>query len=429
VRKFTSVFFLFCFVLLQGCCRASVEKEYKSETQKSDWTFLVYMEADERRAYWAVHNINSMVAAAKDPNVTIIVQLHMGGDTAWRYRVEKGIWNLEGEVPVENNHRKDLVESMRWGTKSYPANHYCLVFWGQGFGILDPRFVENSTDEFPWIAVSHQEEMGCDDNVCLTKGTLFNSSHKTYMTNNMMVEVLRDISEDVLGGKKLDVLGTDCCKMAMVEVGYQIRDYVGYFIGSQNCQDSEGWDYEGIFNGVKGCMKPLEVARFTVDQYRQYNQTRFSSGLHTLSALDLNCIDRVINDINTISALSGLILTVDPSFKETIDKARARSLAICDAPYYTDLGSFYNELLVEITKKIAGIKGAPLLNLLIDVLHTGKNNLDQLVLENCTGRNIQKAQGASIYFPRRKVDPSYLETMFAKETRWLEFLESIGVNE
>jgi len=45
------------------------------------------------------------------------------------------------------------------------------------------------------------------------------------------------------------------------------------------------------------------------------------------------------------------------------------------------------------------------------------------VIENASGINYPEANGLSVYFPKHDIHNSYYETIFAKNNKWLEFLE------
>jgi len=362
--------------------------------------------------------------------VNVLVQLYVKGDIAWRYRIDNGLIELEKVVTVEKDCVKDVVNAMDWAVNAYPAQHYCFTLWNHGFGILDPQYNGNSND---WSAEEDEVDIGCAHGLCplkyfdhyyaLHKGTLFNHFDKSYMTNQMMIDALKQINQNILYGKKIDIFGTDCCKMAMVEVGYQVKDYVNYLIGSQNCELADGWNYNGIFNNVTSDMCAKEVVKEVVSSYSNYYNQKSKVGLYTLSALDLNVIDKVVDDINKISLLCKELIHINHEFKATIRKMRDNCVYICDASFYTDLDSFYSQILSWIHNNLKALKDNSIAQELLKSIEKAKDNLQKFVVANCTGNNITDAKGCSIYFPRFHIDSSYLNTVFSQDTAWTSFLD------
>ena len=257
------------------------------------------------------------------------------------------------------------------------------------------------------------------------KGTFFNGESKIYLTNEKMVETLTTITKDSLNGKKIDILGADCCKMAMIEVCYQVKDFVNYFIGSQNCELKDGWDYKAIFNGFKDSEQtPLQASKMIVDTYDTYYKNHAEQGMYTLSALDLSITDELTKNVDRIATLLKKFMENDSQkFKKNITNARSRCVKICYSPYYTDLDSVYTQMLNEFENQDTSMFPKKDFTELKKLLTDGKEIIKKMVVANSTGSNKKDAKGISIYFPRHKIDESYLDTLFAKETSWLSFLQ------
>jgi len=52
---------------------------------KTNWTFLVYIETSHLLHHWVLQNINDMLQTNPAKSVCILIQLHTGKDVAWRY--------------------------------------------------------------------------------------------------------------------------------------------------------------------------------------------------------------------------------------------------------------------------------------------------------------------------------------------------------
>lgn len=417
---------LLCLFFIGG-----VSSQAAKQSEDIGWTHVVYMECDTSMLYWGIKNINDMILGTIGNDSTVLVSLHVKEDFTWRYIIEHGTMALDGVVAIEKDGAKDLAKVMKWVAERRPAKHYSLTLWNHGYGILDPCLIEGKNN---WKAETYDEEMAfgychaCasifEDHSSNHKGMLFDHFNEIYMTNEKMVEGLQTIKRDVLKGKKIDILGTDCCKMAMIEVGYQIKDCVNYLIGSQNCELVDGWNYKDIFSTVTHDMLPGEVVKIMVLKYGEYCSGKADKKVYTLSGLDLAFVDLIVEDINKVSALCRRLLSIKPDFKKTIALARAHCIPICDAPFYTDLDSFYEGLLLELSTMSFKGEAITLVSELKKTLKLGQENIKKIVCANCVGENIQRAKGVSIYFPRVRVDSSYIRTMFAKETDWLPFLSA-----
>ncbi len=76
--------------------------------------------------------------------------------------------------------------------------------------------------------------------------------------------------------------------------------------------------------------------------------------------------------------------------------------------------------------KVKPIVGAPVVEKLKEHLLDGMKIIESIVIMNATSNDLAKAKGISIYYPRYRIDRSYLKTEFAKDSLWLEFLKENG---
>ena len=355
------------FLLLFTLCATSL-----MQAKTAAWTILIHMETDTRLSQWALENINAMAQAGSTKNMNILVQLHARGDYLWRYKIKAKKIVQKDHVLIQEHAGKDIVDGMRWAAKNFPAHNYGLILWDHGFGVLDPKVVQDSqTGAFDWEAEPDTTNNSCPNNICplrtphcaknphharFHRGIMLDPDNsRSYMTNTIMVETLRTISHDVLKGQKLGFVGTDACKMAMVEIAYQIKEYAEYFIGAQNCEIADGWPYQSIFERIGTTdLEPHEIACIIVQEFERYCQVHAHEGLYTQSAIDLSHMDTIRDALNSFVLSAQYYAQYNPSaFQNLAYRARQRSVAICTAPFYTDFVSFFemlvNELLNEST--------------------------------------------------------------------------------
>ncbi len=450
----------------------------------ADWTILIYVQARNNLNRFAAQNLHSMSQVGSNRNLNILVEWYQPGQEGiWRYKILPNKIELDTYIPVNSDgtNTKDLVDSMRWATTKYPARNNSLILWNHGVGILDPAWKRAVGFGKGSIEANFAEESFVEENYALSeiaeeenkfqikidgiltddfsftqefdpsnlrhRGILFNEQTRTYLTNQELVEALRQIKTNVLKNKKLDILGMDACLMAMVEVGYQAKGYAKYLVGSQEVELAYGWDYFALFRSISsGTTTPLEMAKGIVLTYEQFYKNRIR--FYTQSAIDLDNMDYVRDNINNI------VIKVNEckkynnnAIKQLIKQARNSSLQFSTRSYI-DLYSFYSEFFKKLnsfvvtkgsvgfgnkiqqaqtSKETFNIKNGSMaksIKELKDSLQEGMRLLEVTVVAKTAGPNVPTAKGLSIYFPKGRIDDSYYKTNFAKDTLWLDLIQN-----
>ena len=94
------------------------------------------------------------------------------------------------------------------------------------------------------------------------------TSKYDYLDSRKIREALAIITGN--GSAPLDVVFYDVCLMGMLEVAYQIKDYAGYFVSSQNigwAPVGEDGRYVQAVQGIGPAMTPEEMAQLLVEAY------------------------------------------------------------------------------------------------------------------------------------------------------------------
>jgi len=437
---------------------------------ETEWCLMFYIQASNNLSRFAKYNIEAMAEVGSCKSFHIIVQWHQPRQPGiWRYKVEKGSVDLkysDGNADTSDC-AKNLIDFVSWSVKNFAAKKYALILWNHGVGILDPVWgnpipVYVNGDYNPRVDVegitsleTNKEELNdgkplfegkfqsahrllsCDTKTPLLdeysheqlndviRGILFDEYNHTYLNNERMVFALRVIKEKVLGGKKLDVLGIDACLMAMAEVMLQVRDYVDYFVSSQEVELAQGWHYkEFLERMVHGPTTPQQFLKNVVESYERLYKGK--TQLYTQSGLALDKIKQLRDQIDKVSlAFKANLVANGVAFKELVKRARSKCLQF-STPTYIDLHSFYTECVTQIDQvstdskqKFADISS---LQYLKTLLQEGMDFITTMVIANTASSNLARARGISIYFPRYFIDQSYPKTEFAHENQWLEFL-------
>jgi hypothetical protein len=426
----------------------------------ADWTVLIYVQAKNNLNRFAAMNLHSMSKIGSNQNLNILVQWYQPGqEGTWRYKIEKDKIQLDSYTPnkSDGSNTQDLVDSMRWATTKYPAKKNFLVLWNHGVGILDPvwnktsslgmglkdnNIIENNfsvniedmkekedlhlkldgilTEDFSFT-------QDFDPTILTHRGILFNEHSRTYLTNQELLEALKQIKTDVLKNKKLDILGMDACLMAMVEIGYQAKGFAKYMVGSQEVELAYGWDYLSLFQSTsKGVTSPIDMAKGIVLTFEQFYKNRIK--FYTQSAIDLDNIDLVKDSLNNVVLKINECKKHDNTGIKNIIKLARNKSAQFSTRSYVDLHSFYSQLLEKINNyKSNNARINKPLKELKDGLNAGMKAITSIVIANTAGPNHAAAKGLSIYFPKGRIDNSYYQTNFAKESLWLDLIKDAYV--
>src|SRR3989304_5019387 len=192
----------------------------------ADWTFLVYMAADNDLEPVGITDFLEMASVGSTPNVNVVVQFdrsaffdtsHGDWSSTKRFLVQPGmapdppqaLMDL-GEVDMANPPR--LLDFVTWAATASPANHYFLDLWDHGLG---------------W------------------QGILQDGS--AYMRTGELGSALAQIKAFL--GRNVDIVGNDACRMPL-EIMYELQPYVDYFVGSQKDEPLAGWPYDRLFAPV-----------------------------------------------------------------------------------------------------------------------------------------------------------------------------------
>jgi len=400
------------------------------QAEKKELTVLVVMHACNNLESFAVKNLRSMLKVGSNHNLNILVELHRPGDKAWRYKINKNNCITDEIIPRPANPdmSQELYNAADWAIRKYPSKKFALILWNHGYGILDPVW---SVGQSSYMKRRNLATSRATKNLLAhDRSILFDEQRGTYLSNQGLKKALNRISKNLLHGKKIDFVGADACLMGMLECSYLMRDdatgqpLVKTFTASQEFEFAQGWSYGPLMQRLsQGNVTPELLGKTVVQTYKEYFQAR--THYFTLSSVDVDKVDLIKESIDAIS--KDLLIGLDQSpekFKKCIMQARLQSLAF-SVPDYFDLHSFFHELYQALKRpginQELGIERSLCDRLSYNLL-LGKKIIKRAVTANATGRYLSRAQGISIYFPQKAIDPSYVLTNFAQESMWLDVL-------
>ncbi len=396
-----------------------------------DWAFLVYMVPSGSLDSWADKNIAAMVAGCISDKVTVCVNRHDDLTTSKRYVIQNGAAQRVPGKTYAGDFAQDIVQAMQWMVKNYAAKNYGLICWGHGFGPLDPLPYDPALGD--WIA---EPDLGtpknCMNGVCAVKSLvspkralLLHSPSQTYLSNAQLSTMLASIKDDVLGGAKLGILGTDCCRCAALEIAYAARDVADVLIGSQNCELPDGWNYTDFLMRLSADSNkdPVYVAQIIVGAYKDYCVPRTDLNSYTLSAINLTRLDSFVAVLQQFVTACQDAASRNAGVADALAAARGAGLNMCEMPSYTDFNVLLKNFVEQLNLRADSIDAAEICTL-GSIIGLIRACFGRCIIANVTGDVFATAGGLSVYYPFSHIDTSYASNVFAQETNWVSFLNS-----
>jgi hypothetical protein len=411
--------------------------------QKKHMTVLVYIAGDNDLAYFARRNIDDMKKVGSTKHLNVIVQLDGQGahEKTKRLFIEKNKM-----IQVNRNHPSSqqkldfgsaltLIDACEWAIKDYPADHYALILWNHGIGVLD-NIGGRASSASELFAFNHETNM-LELNRSIDffdylkqqqpRGVCFGDTYGTYLTNQKLQYALREVSLKLLGGKKIDIVGFDACLMSMIEVGNLIRPYADYMVGSQEIELGIGWPYNKILEPfATQALSPERLCKHITASYHNYYKSITYD--YTLSTIQLDKLEALEYSLEKVTNL--LLYALENQKNNTVTRLikASKSRRLCthfSEPSYIDLHHFLSNLQEALGFMALKEETFSLQKSLYTEIDKAKTDLLDCVIANCCGRNLHQAKGLSVYFPSRMIETSYVITPFAKSYSWLTLLQEI----
>lgn len=265
------------------------------------WTYMVYMGADNNLSDAGIGDIAEMAKVGSDSNVAIVLQAEFSqyysgssvpSDTR-RVLVPAGTENdvLSASTSIGNvdmGSPATLTAFITWATTNYPAQHYALVIWDHGAGWKDRSPQATSS---------------------LFRGAVQDQTSGTFMSLPDLAKGVRDANVH------LDIINFDACLMAMYEVAYEFKGLVDYMVFSEETEPGEGDPYDTILGNLTGTpsMSANQLASTIVNRYDDFYAIN-NRGATTKSAVDMSQIDLLDTKILALAKA----LTSDPGSSSVV---------------------------------------------------------------------------------------------------------------
>lgn len=363
---------------------------------KKEWTFMVYMAADNNLDPAALDDINEMEMVGSTDEVNIVVFLDRWdkevGPGSWIYyivydenpeEIASPIYVSLGEM--NSGDSSTLRFFVSYVTECFPAEKYALVLWDHGYG---------------WFGV-------CWD-----------------WTDGDYLDI--DEIRSALDGYELTLIGFDACLMSMIEVAYEFVGVADVMVASEAYEPWDGWPYDMFLASLVDNPNTAaeDLAKEIVMNYiDSYSEDGLLSTFVTMAAIDLNTLETLVELIDNLAVF---LMDHLPEYLSVITGAKNSAdrypFGFCPSGPFIDLYHFVSLLGKYCTSLSDNLK---LKSKVEDILDTWG---DVVIIAMSYNKTHKHALGLTIYFPRNTKIEYYPEEYrsvgldFTSETSWDEFL-------
>lgn len=334
----TLIFFLFLISFI-SCKNEPPETQNLFIHDKTEWTYALYMAADNNLERFALKNIKEIKENLDNKKVNFIVLL----DRANGYDKTEGNWTdtkiLELHYGTELNDdviselgEKDtanvstLKEFLEFVEKYYPSDKFALNIWSHGFGVYPDCKINNNSR-----SLIQDYTTGYSDEYSFSIIDFANT--------------LKNFCE--IQNKKIDILQFDCCLMQMIEILWQLKDSAEFIIGSQAELPGSGSNYATLYETFTSNLTTKECVSKIVDDFKEKYKSTLTSC--TYSAVDMNKFIEFTNSFEEFCAETANNTSIDFS----LIKENRENLYNYDSNFveYADFLSFISIFESEISEE------------------------------------------------------------------------------
>ncbi len=337
-----------------------------------DWTFLVYMAANNDLEPDAISNLNELIQS-ESPNAAILVEIDrgmnysqegIGGVEAWsgakRFAVENGALAEKADLgDIDSTNPKELEAFAQWALKTYPARHCALILWDHGGG---------------WSGFASSDAN--------PEGTLDPASIRDALSRAMKAA----------GVKRLDLLGFDACLMANYETALVFQPLSSYYLASEETEPGHGWDYRSLKPVFDGGGDAVALGKALISGFKQKSAEAGDESEITLSLIDMAALPALTQAVSAFSdAALGSIAQAAPLLGRSANKVLrfGKSPEPDQDLHLVDLGAFAAKVATDEADLGPAAKAL-------------RAAIDRATVAEVAGGQNKGATGLSAYFPDRK---------------------------
>jgi len=370
---------------------------------RAKWSLLVFINGANNLDEFGPLNVNQMEKIGSTKDMNIVLQWKRAncgtcGDPEWvgtrRYFVTKD--SNENQVTsqivqnmgtnIDMGDWRELRNFIQWGQQQYPADHYAVVIWNHGAGWRPTRAGERRP--------SVPRSVSIDDST--------NNEIQTWQ----LAQVLDARSGQI---QRLDMVIFDASLMQMMEVAYEIKDYIDVIVGSEESPPGEGYVYDRFLSDL-AANPNMTAAQFGTSIVERTLEAYGRNNNLTQSALDTS---RLATLASRISSFANTLEANISGSRDAMLFAR-RNAENYAYPDNKDLWH-YAELIKQNTASTSLKASAT------DV----QNAIDSATIAEDHGTINGNSHGIAIYVPS-PIDylSSYSNLSFSRSTDWDRWLQN-----
>jgi hypothetical protein len=384
-----------------------------SSAWSAEWTYMVYIGADNNLSEEAIKDIEEMRQASTDSRINIVVQMELSPKYSFTlpsylsdyntHRLHIANGQVKDAVNLGNVNMADpstLADFIHWAATNYPANRYALTIWDHGLG---------------WRSYSK----------VLRRGAVEDE------TSNAFMSIAQLKNGVAASGVHLAILDFDACLMAMYEVAYEFSGLTDYMVFSEETEPGTGNPYKDILSGLSAnpYISSREAASLIVQKFvASYEGARSNA---TKSAIDMALVPSLHAKIKAISQAITSNMTI---YVQSLENARSNAQAYSESGYI-DLVSFLNGLTS--LQDDVGTKASDLVSFIEHQLVIAEKHVSAGSSGGTfSAGSVADSHGIAIFFPDQKdvtQDDLALYKTLAINTdqpNWLQlittFLQAVG---
>jgi hypothetical protein len=297
------------------------------EVMIKDWTLLLYWDADNNLEFCTEFALATWEAAlTTDDDVSVVAMVDMLAENGtWIYEIHDGTSEAVETMPEQDMSDSNVLKDfVLYGMRNYPAEKTMLVMQDHGYS---------------WRGLCVDETDGGD-----------------IMTIDAMAQAIRDARSEN-DGIGVDILAMDACSMATIEIAYELRETVPWFVASQSVVPYDGLPYDMMIRSLveEPEMSAESFSSLIADQYLEYYSSKtdydhiypYDQDFITISAFNMSLVDELGERfIELTEALEPLVATHADDIKEARDVAVDGKWAnIGGWEYLADVYTLFEELV------------------------------------------------------------------------------------
>lgn len=350
--------------------------------EKKDWTFMVYMAADNNLEKASLEDFNEMEASNFDSEKINVIVLYDRNDLKdssdsdeWSgtrmYEIQKDENGMNNTIVSKRISCSDLELSskkqsfLNMGSSKtlsgfisnvknyYPAEHYGLFVWGHGTGYRNANLKND-----------------------MSRAVALDDSSNSFMENCVVASSINNGMKN----KKMDLIVYDTCFASELEVVNEFGNVASYFCGPQGVQKESGLNYEKVFT------KEIEAYESGLTFAKSIENNLSVEMEKDFSIIDLSEVE------NVTSAFDDFAKTAASNIKQSSDGEEIKNLILKNGECFKSFESANNPVYVNV------LSLADLLTQKYSSLESKKQNLIAAMKKMVQKESVENNLPLGIYF-------------------------------